>query len=46
MRRNYLVAQFWAQRHATERRSEALPVNDGGAGLIILALGDPHLLEG
>merc|ERR1719161_819142 len=27
-------------------RLEALPVNDGGAGLIILLLGDPHLLEG
>mmetsp|Transcript_20460 Transcript_20460/g.52145 ORF Transcript_20460/g.52145 Transcript_20460/m.52145 type:complete len:436 (-) Transcript_20460:8-1315(-) len=26
--------------------SEALPVHDGGAGLVVLALGDPHLLEG
>merc|ERR1711964_933089 len=26
--------------------SEALPVNDGWARLVILALGDPHLLEG
>eukprot|EP00444_Apocalathium_aciculiferum_P048095 CAMPEP_0183500136 /NCGR_PEP_ID=MMETSP0371-20130417/2274_1 /TAXON_ID=268820 /ORGANISM="Peridinium aciculiferum, Strain PAER-2" /LENGTH=34 /DNA_ID= /DNA_START= /DNA_END= /DNA_ORIENTATION= len=34
MRRNYLVAQFWAQKHAPERRSEALPVDDCGAGLI------------
>merc|ERR1712203_1086334 len=25
---------------------EALPVHDGGAGLIVLLLGDPHLLEG
>merc|ERR1719234_787764 len=25
---------------------EALPVDDGGAGLIVLLLGDPHLLEG
>eukprot|EP00445_Apocalathium_hangoei_P035076 CAMPEP_0203941948 /NCGR_PEP_ID=MMETSP0359-20131031/78231_1 /ASSEMBLY_ACC=CAM_ASM_000338 /TAXON_ID=268821 /ORGANISM="Scrippsiella Hangoei, Strain SHTV-5" /LENGTH=94 /DNA_ID=CAMNT_0050872587 /DNA_START=30 /DNA_END=311 /DNA_ORIENTATION=+ len=40
------MAQFWTQRHAPERSSEALPVHDGGAGLIILALGDPHLLGG
>mmetsp|Transcript_43516 Transcript_43516/g.110202 ORF Transcript_43516/g.110202 Transcript_43516/m.110202 type:complete len:416 (-) Transcript_43516:4-1251(-) len=46
MRRNYLMARFGARRHAPERRSEALPVDDCGAGLIILALGDPHLLEG
>merc|ERR1712137_888487 len=26
--------------------SEALPVHDGRAGLVVLALGDPHLLEG
>merc|ERR1719373_49373 len=26
--------------------SEALPVHDGGARLVVLALGDPHLLEG
>ena len=25
---------------------EALPVDNGGAGLIILLLADPHLLEG
>eukprot|EP00420_Gonyaulax_spinifera_P038077 CAMPEP_0197885282 /NCGR_PEP_ID=MMETSP1439-20131203/12958_1 /TAXON_ID=66791 /ORGANISM="Gonyaulax spinifera, Strain CCMP409" /LENGTH=37 /DNA_ID= /DNA_START= /DNA_END= /DNA_ORIENTATION= len=25
--------------------SEALPVNDRRAGLIVLGLGDPHLLE-
>ncbi len=25
---------------------EALPVDDGGAGLVVLLLGDPHLLEG
>merc|ERR1740129_2385157 len=25
---------------------EALPVHDGGAGLVVLLLGDPHLLEG
>ena len=25
---------------------EALPVDDGGAALIVLLLGDPHLLEG
>ena len=24
---------------------EALPVHDGGAGLVVLLLGDPHLLE-
>ena len=27
-------------------RLEALPVHDGGAGLIVLLLADPHLLEG
>ena len=27
-------------------RLEAFPVNDGGARLVILLLGDPHLLEG
>mmetsp|Transcript_36969 Transcript_36969/g.86650 ORF Transcript_36969/g.86650 Transcript_36969/m.86650 type:complete len:383 (-) Transcript_36969:71-1219(-) len=27
-------------------RSEALAVDDGGARLVVLALGDPHLLEG
>eukprot|EP00444_Apocalathium_aciculiferum_P009452 CAMPEP_0183387210 /NCGR_PEP_ID=MMETSP0370-20130417/2998_1 /TAXON_ID=268820 /ORGANISM="Peridinium aciculiferum, Strain PAER-2" /LENGTH=32 /DNA_ID= /DNA_START= /DNA_END= /DNA_ORIENTATION= len=32
MRSNYLVAQCGAQRHAPERRSEALPVDDCGAG--------------
>ena len=25
---------------------EALPVNDGGAALVLLLLGDPHGLEG
>ena len=25
---------------------EALPVDDGGTRLIVLLLGDPHLLEG
>jgi len=25
---------------------EALPVHDGGAGLVVLLLADPHLLEG
>mmetsp|Transcript_51721 Transcript_51721/g.112907 ORF Transcript_51721/g.112907 Transcript_51721/m.112907 type:complete len:390 (-) Transcript_51721:68-1237(-) len=29
-----------------EARSEALPVDNGRARLIVLALGDPHLLEG
>merc|ERR1719188_2984672 len=28
------------------QRSETLPVDDGRAGLVVLALGDPHLLEG
>ena len=28
------------------KASEALAVHDGGAALIVLALGDPHLLEG
>merc|ERR1719430_2576042 len=27
-------------------RLEALPVHDGGAALVVLLLGDPHLLEG
>lgn len=27
-------------------RLEALPVDDGRAGLVVLLLGDPHLLEG
>ena len=29
-----------------EKRLEALPVDDGGAALVVLLLGDPHLLEG
>merc|ERR1712203_507386 len=29
-----------------ENRLEALPVDDGGAALVVLLLGDPHLLEG
>ena len=28
------------------RSLEALPVDNGGAGLVVLLLGDPHLLEG
>ena len=28
------------------RSLEALPVDDGGAGLVVLLFGDPHLLEG
>merc|ERR1719278_1497208 len=28
------------------KRLEALPVHDGGAALVVLLLGDPHLLEG
>merc|ERR1712112_539117 len=28
------------------RSLEALPVHDGGAALVVLLLGDPHLLEG
>ena len=30
----------------SERRLEAFAVDDGGAGLIVLLLADPHLLEG
>lgn len=30
----------------SERRLEAFAVDDGGAGLVVLLLGDPHLLEG
>merc|ERR1711972_1229530 len=33
-------------RPPTTKHSEALPVDDGRAGLVVLALGDPHLLEG
>merc|ERR1711990_305212 len=29
-----------------KKRLEALPVDAGGAGLVVLLLGDPHLLEG
>ena len=32
--------------HCSLGNLEALPVDDGRAGLIILLLGDPHLLEG
>ena len=36
-----------AERTAiVDRTLEALPVNDGGAGLVVLLLGDPHGLEG
>jgi hypothetical protein len=28
------------------RRLETLPMHDGGTGFVVLALGDPHLLEG
>merc|ERR1712223_1874697 len=31
---------------ATTKKLEALPVNDGRAGLVVLLLGNPHLLEG
>mmetsp|Transcript_62306 Transcript_62306/g.109769 ORF Transcript_62306/g.109769 Transcript_62306/m.109769 type:complete len:430 (-) Transcript_62306:38-1327(-) len=36
----------WEGDEQLHQSSEALPVHDRGAGLIILALGDPHLLEG
>merc|ERR1711962_453411 len=29
-----------------KKHLEALPVDDGGAALVVLLLGDPHLLEG
>lgn len=32
--------------NTTSRRLETLPVDDGWAGLVVLLLGDPHLLEG
>eukprot|EP00445_Apocalathium_hangoei_P011190 CAMPEP_0203875044 /NCGR_PEP_ID=MMETSP0359-20131031/20608_1 /ASSEMBLY_ACC=CAM_ASM_000338 /TAXON_ID=268821 /ORGANISM="Scrippsiella Hangoei, Strain SHTV-5" /LENGTH=76 /DNA_ID=CAMNT_0050793845 /DNA_START=89 /DNA_END=315 /DNA_ORIENTATION=+ len=35
-----------ARATAPAQSSEALPVHDRGAGLVVLALGDPHLLEG
>ena len=31
---------------ATTKKLEALPVDDGRAGLVVLLLGNPHLLEG
>jgi hypothetical protein len=30
----------------TMTRLETLPMHDGGTGFVVLALGDPHLLEG
>merc|ERR1712224_324418 len=33
-------------KHTCTEPSEAFPVNDGWARLIVLSLGDPHLLEG
>merc|ERR1712157_601621 len=42
-----LPAQMAPKGSGTEGDpSEALPVHDGGAGLVVLPLGDPHLLEG
>merc|ERR1719206_1209574 len=37
---------FEAVQHVVSSHLETLPVDDGWAGLIILLLGDPHLLEG
>ncbi len=34
------------KRSSVTVRLEALAVHDGGAGLIVLLLADPHLLEG
>eukprot|EP00445_Apocalathium_hangoei_P064754 CAMPEP_0204112228 /NCGR_PEP_ID=MMETSP0361-20130328/2925_1 /ASSEMBLY_ACC=CAM_ASM_000343 /TAXON_ID=268821 /ORGANISM="Scrippsiella Hangoei, Strain SHTV-5" /LENGTH=156 /DNA_ID=CAMNT_0051062389 /DNA_START=64 /DNA_END=531 /DNA_ORIENTATION=+ len=36
----------WEGDEQLHQSSEALPVHDRGAGLVVLALGDPHLLEG
>ena len=33
-------------KHEISVNLEALAVNDGGAALVVLLLGDPHLLEG
>lgn len=35
-----------ALNHRNLKRLETLAVHDSGAGLIVLLLGDPHLLEG
>merc|ERR1712084_104918 len=35
-----------APEHHCQQRLEALSVDNGRAGLVVLALGDPHLLEG
>merc|ERR1711953_1245521 len=34
------------QRILAKKKLEALPVDDGRAGLVVLLLGNPHLLEG
>merc|ERR1739838_1076147 len=48
--RSSSCAQWWGRPHFPadgdwDSSLEALPVHDGGARLIVLALGDPHLLE-
>merc|ERR1712242_152851 len=36
----------WLNKQREEKHLEALAVDDGGAALVVLLLGDPHLLEG
>ena len=38
--------QINPRTHTHKRGSEALPVHNGGATLIVFLFGDPHLLEG
>merc|ERR1712212_891533 len=44
--KNMTYPQSDISRHTTRQRLEALAVHDGGARLVVLLLGDPHLLEG
>merc|ERR1711990_667519 len=39
------MSKEWILWTKVENRLEALPVDDGGAALVVLLLGDPHLLE-
>ncbi len=41
-----ILTSLLGQRGRTWNFLEALAVDDGGAGLVVLLLADPHLLEG
>ena len=41
-----LCSTLEAKKHCGRARLEALAVHNGRAGLVVLLLGDPHLLEG